>query len=478
MDITGYTDVKYGLVQLKDSDFTLNIISFFDENKNYISGVVSTASGYIEGETAIPPKAKYLVGSWLTFLSQTPYIVCSNRKIYPDVVNSEMSVSDFVSAVNGAMTNFASLCKCKSYCMLPLTASMSWNTIYNTINANFRANICDIYKSYSENCYAINKALTEPIYRYVDAKLNNTSNIDFSLNTGFDADEPSAIVSEDGQTLYIYAHLKRILTQDGLNWSSPINTPITGGPSYIMHNNVNLINGVYYMIGTSQSLNGGLHLFTSTDGINFAYAGLLFDDVELSDGYTPDYWGNSTLYYEPAEKKYYLYVESASVTTNVEWRIDLATCTDILHSNADGTIGDWVISDKNPMLYKPLKTWAPTSYNSAGNPDFIKGSDNQPIRYEGKYYMQFHSTWMQIVHILRASTRTLDTWGVDGMMLDNRDTPSGGDTTSGNGDSCIIEFKGKTYLFYTWDINNYPATPYIKYMVDDRSVSEMVRLKP
>lgn len=396
------------------------------------------------------------------------------------VVTPTMSKSEFVTAFNSAMADYATLCGCftRSFFQIPTgnLSALSWDFIYETINHNLRKDVALPNVSFEMVCNNINNALTEKIYRFCDARLPNGTARNYSLSTGLQADEPSAIVSEDGGTLYIYAHLKRISTEDGVSWSEPTSLVLSNG-GYILHANVNLIDGIYYLIGTNQNNGGDFVLYTSTDGINFTYRGVMLPDgYTLAENYTETDYGNGYLIKEYGSGKWYLYIESQASGTE-EWRIDLVTCDDILHANEDGTIGDWEISSHNPVMRRPYASYNQAA-STAGNPDFAKGSDNQPLKHDGKYFMYFHSTNQSIANILRAYSYDLEQWTSEGVIFDNRDQPSAGDETSGNADHCVIEFKGRTYLFYTWNINTQAYQPYIKYTVDDRPFYEMLGLRP
>lgn len=394
------------------------------------------------------------------------------------VVNTQMTKTEFVAAIKSALSDFAALNKCfdESFAIKYLSVqenTTTWDFIYSILNHDFRKVVADSSMSKSMVCNNINNAILERIYRFCDAKVGNTR--DYSLSTGFQADEPSAIVSEDGNTLYIYAHLKRISTTDGVIWSEPTALVLSNG-KYIQHCNVNLIDGVYYLIGTD---NTNLELYTSTDGINFTFRGILFKKNYLfNTGYPVTAWGNTYLIKDYGSNVFYLYVETESTgATYPNWVIHLATCTDIFYDNGDDTIGNWQNATNNPILYKPYRNIS-TAVSTAGNPDFAKASDNRPVKRNGKYYMYYHNTFASIAHIMRAYSYDLVNWTDEGVIFDNRDQPSAGDLTSGNADHCVIEFKGRTYLFYTWDINTQQYSPYIKYTIDDRSFGEVLEIKP
>lgn len=385
----------------------------------------------------------------------------------PVVVTPSMSGHDIAVAINGQKNNFATLCKCFSASFNDLDPNVSLLENYETINHNFRKDIAIKGKSIARLCNDINSAFTEPIYRFCDAKLGGVRKM--SLSTGMQADEPSAIVSEDGNTLYIYAHLKRISSVDGIHWTSAIDTPLSGDVTYIMHNNVNIIDGVYYMIGATSNSGGDLCLFTSTDGINFIYQGKLFEaGATFGNDLAVANWGNTYLHKDRGNERFYLYIEYQA--SGRFWEIALAMCSNILSQNEDGTIGDWTYPSDNPILSQ--------NPNAAGNPDLAK-LGNETLKVNGKYFMYFHGTTGNgNSNIYRAWSEDLIVWHKEGVIFDNRDQPTGGDNTSGNADHCIIEFKGRTYLFYSWDINNPQALPYIKYTIDNRRLTELLTLRP
>jgi hypothetical protein len=383
--------------------------------------------------------------------------------------------TSFCSKMNTLFSSdYATLCLCASWCFEPLYSSDDWSVIYESINHNFRKDVCKIGMTYERIASNINKSFTEKINRFNDAIVNVSTPRNFSLNTGLQADEPSAIVVENGNKLYIYAHLKRIETTDGVNWTSPVSLTLTGAITYIMHNNINLIDGIYYLIGADSNSGGALHLFTSTDGLNFTYKGKFFNaNYDFNSGLTATSWGNTYLVKDYATGTFYLYVEIEH--SGEPWKICLATCTDILHNNPDGTIGNWVVAGYNNPIIAPTQA---RGYKTAGNPDFVKSIDNRPIKCNGRYYLYYHSTYNSKSNIARTYSEDLKTWINEGFIFDNRDIPSEGDNTSGNADHCIVEFKGRTYLFYSWDINATVYEPYIKYTIDDRPLNALLGLRP
>lgn len=405
----------------------------------------------------------------------------------PTVVNPSMTKDEFIIAFNTAMASYAAFNEAHihSFPTIPTLYlgeedQLSWDYIFYAVNANLRKEVVTAEMSMETACHNINKALTEKIYRFSDARLSD-GNRKFSLSCNFQADEPSAIVVDE--KLYVYAHLKRVYTEDGVSWSEP-EPLVLSDSKYILHVGINYIDGVYYMIGTDRNEHGDLLLYTSTDGVNFTYMGILFEDgVQLESGASVTSFGNPYLIKEYGSGKFYLYIEVAD-SVNDSWVINLAIYDDFTTQNQDGTIGSYTLAENNPVLIKPLASYRRASTGStsgsvsAGNPDFAKGEDNRPIKHDGKYYMYLHSTWATYSSLLRASSVDLVNWDTEWVLLDNRDIPSAGEMRAGNADACVIEYKGRTYLFYSYDINDQSNLPYIKYTVDDRPFHEMLGLRP
>lgn len=489
--------ISFSLFGLRDSAEILNVISYFDEERNYISGVVSYQSGLNVGISTIPGNAYYIIAtsakgnlddSFVYVINDTAddLFVDSKYSNATIVVNPEMDKTTFVNAINSYIPTLATLNKVREFSFITLDGSWEWEKIYDIINKNLREDVTSSNYTHEYNCQRINYFLEQKIYRFMDATLNTTSNTAFSLNTGLEGDEPSVIVSEDQSEMMLYAHLKRIKTKDGINWSAPETCVLNGSVNYLMHIGINYIDGVYYLIGTQRAIAGDLFLFTSTDGINFTEAGKLFNAHAIISGETVNDWGNPYLYKEPGSGKFYLFIEYE--ITGTTWRISLAKCNDIFAQNQDGTIGDWETTTQ-PIIATP---WVDIGGGSAGmtpvpaggipagagNPELAKGVDNQPVKVDGKYYMYFHSTKQNVSNILRAYSYDLETWTVENVILDVRNAPLAGDNTSGNADHCVTEFKGRTYMFYSWNINTQLYTPSIEYIIDDRRMRDVLAIRP
>ena len=488
-----------GDIELIQGEFrgsSLGVAFFYDAKGEYIGydgSTITYSKVSAFPSSLIPVNAVY--ASFLQYSNQSlvkfytynkPISKYNDLKIrmgitgdYPIVVTPNMTPKAFYEAINAQMSDFASNNKTYKesfFYVQSVDFAYTWENVLSIVSKNLRQDIGDVNTPMNIVCDNVNKALTERVYRFYDAKPLSNAERDASLTTGLNKGEPSVIISDDGGTMYIYGNGKRISTTDGVKWTEPIDI-VKSDSGYTLHESINYIDGVYYLIAPRQNSGGNLELYTSVDGINFEYKGKLFLESTILDGTNPVVsWGNPYLIRNYGDGKFYLYIETQE--SNFSWRIHLIIFDDFTTKNADGTIGARTIYENNPVIQKPYINVS-KSLQSAGNLDFFKLSDNRPIKVNNKYFAVFHSTHLRIAHLFRASTYDFIHWDIDGIMWDNRDKPSGGDETSGNADACVIEFKGRTYLFYTHDINQEEkGIEHIKYTIDDRPLSELLKLYP
>lgn len=392
--------------------------------------------------------------------------------------------STFATILNTSFNNYAILCKCSVGSFYPIFSSdISSEKFVFKINHNFRENVISDDMTPDEMATYINYQFSQPINRFNDAVLNLSNGIKASINTQMRIGEPSAIVSDDMQTLYIYcSSLYRYKSTDGINYTLDHNLTIGGvqvtdsNPEYLMHVNVNYINGVYYLIGTHDNYQP-LVLWTSTDGWNFTKVGTLLEigDVINSNNDAVANFGNSFLHYEEGNGLWYLYYEMTR-QGGLGWEISVATCPNIMAERSTGKYGVWTQNPNNPSLPAALDTYTQRT-TGKGNPNLVCGLNNRVMKHNGKYYMYLHgnTSWYGVA-ILRYYSTDLINWTYDGMVYNNRDVPTAGEDAPGNGDHCIVEFKGRTLLFYTWDINDYPRPEYVKLTIDDRPLHDILAI--
>ena len=476
------------------ASLNLNAVSFLDADLVYLSGVASTTNAVSQKIVAVPNGAKYAVipfqdnasGQYMhgikssslgRRLKTVELVTGKDNSAVPTIVNPTMTRSEFQTALWNALDSYATFTGCSRNSFFGGSiADVTWDAVYSRLNKIFRDEVYVEGLPHEVICDRVNHAFAKNIWMWKDAKYNDGTPRDFSLAFSERSGEPSAIVSPDGGTLYVYGYNGRWSTNDGLHWSDKEALIRTGLPtSYagVEHANTNYIDGIYYMVGALNVGDRGLALLTSTDGITFEYKGIMLNKTDIIvDGESIMNWGNS--YIVKDGNTYYLYIEGKLTNNANFWDIYLCTCTDPLLDNGDGTVGNWVYSGTGAIVGDLFNS---PDLKAHGNPDFAKGPDNKPIRIDGYWYMYYHVTYNGAMIIYRAKSSDLITWTVEGPIINNRDVPTAGESSAGNADHALIEFKGKTYLFYTWDINS-QYTPYIKYVVDDRPFRELLKMYP
>lgn len=398
-----------------------------------------------------------------------------------------------INTLNESIGDFVKINKTNDVCVRYVKLDDDTHEIYSKINYSLRKKILFDGLSDDAKANAINARSIERIYRFADAKCLSDLDRDFSVKSNIDGGEPSAIVSKDGSTLYLYSYLKRYSSYDGFVWSEPeylkcgeIKMSDRDGGHYMMHCNVNLIDGVYYLTGCRQNLGGELLLYTSKDGINFEYVGIALEANHKVGDYSAKNWGNTYMIKDYGTGYYYLYFEFED--DNIHWNTAVVRSLNPLD-------GSWK-NCKEDVIIKPAyqSSHANSNMFGCGNVDFVKGMDNQPIKFNGRFYMYYHGTCYERnkhfnqSNIMRAYSYNLIDWFDEGVILDVRKKPSDiissdgektdGDNTSGNADHCVVEFKGKSYMFYTYDINHAEGMERIYTVMDSRRFIELLKLFP
>lgn len=470
-------------------------------------------------------------------------IARENGKVIDEIVDASMSKLDFAASINSKFFDYAVLCKCHAESFAHITANMPWDEIYATLNKNFRREVCNPACSREYNCQCINAAFTVPVYRFQDAVLNDgafftdesnrETNVNASLRIPFTKGdgEPTALISPDGNEIWLYCGSKKVLkSTDGYHYTKKgditLNKPVNDN-GYVMHVNFSSVrdylydaNGEvtgeavkYYMIGatkhqvnltvkgefkSTENRDAPLYLYESDDGLNFNCLGKIFDTgLEYAYRKNLDNFGNSTLLkegdvwyllYEMQDRGYGTdFASEADYNNRLSkvrgWEICLATATDPFCPNEDGTIGNWVQCDKNPVIpYMGNKNYTnivnygerDTAWQDRSNPDFAT-RNNVPVKVDGKYYIYIHSETS--TQIRRFYSYNLIDWVDEGVLLDVRDKPRAENPS--NGDHTITEFRGRTFLFYTHNINGQDQSYMsMRLLVDDRPLNELLRLKP
>lgn len=407
---------------------------------------------------------KFLV--LVTFLGS--FVSCTRERIA-----GFESKGELIRWYNSQLPGYIELNGCNASCMYELLMSDSEDLIYWKINHNFRENVVqkgmsrDVFIEQVEKYFKIN------IHRFNDAKINPGLN---------DSYEPSTLISDDGEMIELFSPNGKVYeSRDGLNWSAGTDLIMSDG-CIPRHFSVNKIDGMYYLTGRVVKPDREyLDLYTSEDKIHFEYKGhILSTGDDMGNGFWFDSFGNSFLL-KTTEGEYYLYYEGAEHKSN--WSICLVTCNNILECRINGYIGDWSPSKENPILPYSNKNFAGETPQFFCNPEIVKGEDNMPLVVDGKYYMYYLSYFYKANTLYATLNRMysfdLTHWTEEGSMFDVRDVPTEGEAHGDNGDQSLCQFKGKSYLFYTLNINSYGRSiPSIRYSVDNRNLDELMRLKP
>ncbi len=397
------------------------------------------------------------------------FTVSCSQEALPGLGNKR----DLIRWYNYQLPDYIELNDCNSSCMYELLTSDSEDLIYWKINHNFREDV--VYKGMDEESFKkqVKSYFKKPIHRFSDFKVNPGLN---------DSYEPSTLVSDDGEKIELFSPNGMYYeSSDGINWSKGESLIMSNGYTP-RHFSVNKIDGVYYLTGRVYGADKEyMDLYTSIDKIHFELKGhIVSTDDNLGDGFRFDSFGNSFLL-KSNEGKYYYFFEGAEHKSN--WSICLMTCDDILKNRDGGFVGDWEQCPENPILPYGRKNYAGETPQLYCNPEIVKGEDNQPLVVDGKYYMYyltyFYKANTMYATINRMNSTDLVHWTEEGTMFDVRDVPTGGEGHGDNGDHSLCQFKGKSYLFYTLNANSYGYAPInIRYTVDNRSLDELMRLKP
>ena len=494
IDISNFSTIRYGLVGIS----TQRMIVFYDSDLNVVGYKTGTSSNaYETGEMLVPTGAKYVSGAWLSTFTNTPYIVGVNAdsakamtsNLYavtnasPQssslVVNAGMTLSEFKTAFDAKRQEYADSCLASIKGFVQMFDAPSWAEVYKRANWFFRKDIYIDGISHALFCDRVNAAFETPVRRFMDAKISNTiCDFSFLVHEG-QGGEPSLVVSPDGGTLWAYSYGTRWESTDGVAWGNPTlivrSDADTSASPY--HMGISVAGDMIFLFGRDQTSPYNLKMYTSpiTDGINFTYRGVPFAiGHDFGDGLEIDSWGNSAI--TKIGDTYYLFIEGRQSVDGNFWDIYVATATDPLIDNGDGTVGNWTNGAVAPIL-NGLAIWGGTTPIACGNPDIARGADNMPIRVDGKFFMYYHMTASSYSYIRRAYSYDLIHWTDEQAIFDNRKIPTAGENQSSNADHSLIEFKGKTYMVYTHDINT-TRTPHLYEMVDDRTFREMLSIRP
>ena len=497
-----YKYICFTLNGFRDTTKNITVLTFFDENKEYLSELVYNPYGdfVVSGKYPVPDGAVYVCGSWYVGKTATPCIYGIGEK--GDFIDLKTAVGQYdtetplfqmwsfddfsliCNKLNSQFITYGNLCKCHAKSFTKFTTDMSLEEFYSAINHNFRRKVCDIRQSEFWNFEAINAAFKTPVRRFQDAVINNTEGfVNSSINLNLPTGEPSALISPDN-TIYLWCGFEYLYESvDGIHYTLKGEVNRNGGP-HIIHTSINYSNGVYYAVGTSSDIDH-LRAYKSTDGLNWEYIGIILqlNEEYNSNGDKITKYGNTFLWEEPNGKWYLIYEMIDQHTEHRGYELCLATSTDpwtnygVTSTDGHRVVGVWEHEATNPII-----PWTDSSvvditnesvWHDTGNPEIAR-VNNFPVKVDGKYIMYYHGEFSTRIH--RAYSYDLVNWVDEGVILDVRDMPTG-DAIS-NADHCMIEYKGRTYMYYTHNINGITTKPFVRLLIEDRPMIEVLRDMP
>ncbi len=247
---------------------------------------------------------------------------------------------------------------------------------------------------------------------------------------------------------------------DGHTFAAGQATDVTAafGRSHILK-----VGAIYYLY--SSKIDGStMHLFTSTNKINFTDqgeviplgAGGAWDDTNLGNMFAwKDADGIWKMLYE------------ASGTASPSWSIGLAT--------ASAPEGPWTKYGSNPVIaYTQLNFTG----QGLGNPEMMRTGGNSIIKHNGLYYIVVHGSMAGDFYsgpLQQLHSADLHTWVLDGRFEGVRySTVPFWDGSSGwsYGDHCLVQFGGHTCLF--WSPSNQVDASHMDLAMDNRSESVLL----
>jgi hypothetical protein len=282
---------------------------------------------------------------------------------------------------------------------------------------------------------------------------------DIAVSLGVPAyGEPTALLSDDSSQIDIWfsctPHPVYGYSTDGATFTFALtDVPVT----YLRPHMVK--DGSTYYLYTVGSGDTSMHLFTSTDKIHFTDQGQVLA-IGGVGAWDHNVIANPFVWKEGAGSWYMLYeANSAGPPSN----IGLAT--------AAAPQGPWTKYGGNPVILG--------AGNGCGNPELPR-MQSIVTKHAERYYCYFHGqTASNSGHLGRAYSTDLHAWTVEGdvggewiccLPLWN------GVTGWTYGDQCLVQFKGRTYLF--WSPSNQVDASHIDGAVDSRPEDQLLDVPP
>jgi len=371
-----------------------------------------------------------------------------------------MTSVQFLTAINDNFTELATTYDIYINSFVTLTATMTPTEQRDALNHNLRVTSVIWGQTGGSFISRLNTYFNTPFPRFQDALIELVS-----LGA-----EPSAIVSADGNTLDIWTTWHHFSTTDGINYTERVALVFGEVPGATEGHGLARVlkeGETYYMVRSKFDIAEGgyyeLFLLSSADKINWTYVG----DIMSAGNYSATWnltnpcnsflWKEGTIWY----LIYGAFTDGAG-----PYKLGLAT--------APAITGPYTNYAGNPII--PFD--AVVSPSGDGRPVLATDENNQVLKVDGKYFMYYHHELVSAgMSIRRAYSTDLHTWTVEGNIVDPRERPQ--EVGTSNGDICVCQFKGKSYLFYSNNVNGDNDPPeHIDALVDNRTFAELLRLMP
>lgn len=383
-----------------------------------------------------------------------------------NIVNG-MNAVDFLAAINANDTSLLTSWDCKANTFRTVDNALAGDAFAERLNANLRSELVYCGMTGSELLESLNASYAKQnVRRFQDY-------IDVNVVTG---GEPTALISDDGNRLDLLGTGFYTYSTDGVTFAASCGVFIDDAVyanawcnNYFHHNGKTYCTSTGLLAGNPV----GIILWEEAAGTVWGNttAPKYFDNPQIIYPYVVggvNNFGNSFVFEDNGT--WYLLIEASGEIPGWPYQIYLASC-----ATFDGT---YTRVQTGPVV-------TDINANAVGNPEIVMNGD-VPHKCDGKYYMYYHhGVGYATPAIYRAYSYDLITWVIEGPIVDGRAAPARSLWT--NEDQCVCEFKGKSYLFYTNNANQYldndPAPGvgedmHIDMCIDFRPMSEILRLKP
>lgn len=373
-------------------------------------------------------------------------------------ISYNTSIDEFISSINSNFAELATNWNCNVESFYMLKKGMTIEQVKWILNHNFRCNDFTNTMTTVEFVDKINELFGSYIWRF-----------NHLIENIVPSGEASAVITENGNKVNIVSNDFYIYSTDGVHYSTPQLISHDGAIGWV--NNcprMVMIDGVIYKTAASKDFTS-LILYSSEDFINWTTVRTIMDG-NRNDSWKKNLYGNSFLFKNPDDGKFYLIYEARHTNIKTQqkrsvWRIGIAYTSDLSQPFVD--------FEDNPVV--PYDNWFSVD-EGTGRPELAM-INNNVIKVNGKFYLYYiYNNTNEGNAINRAWSYDLHHWVVEGSVLDNRIKCIPPATSYGN--NGLFEFKGKTYMMYTANADPVTANTHTDITIDDRDMITILSLKP